>query len=89
MLQDISTPNHRQKQLTRYTALAIFQTCNGMFEIARHLISTTHSYVALRKFTMVKLEKWDLFQNSLTNIGKSEYSKDKYLTSAYTNVRFT
>ena len=52
-----SQPRHRQKQLTRDTALAAYQTCNGMVELVRYLLSTSHQYVALGKFTTDKLEK--------------------------------
>ena len=52
-----STPKHRVKQLTRDTALAIHQTCNGLVELAKFLLSTTHNYVALGKFSTDKLEK--------------------------------
>ena len=56
-LNMISKPKKRVKQLTRDTALAIHQTSNGLVELARYLLSTTHSYVALGKFTTDKLEK--------------------------------
>ena len=56
-LNMISKPKKRVKQLTRDTALAIHQTSNGLIELARYLLSTTHSYVALGKFTTDKLEK--------------------------------
>ena len=52
-----SRPKLRKKQLTRDTALAIHQTCYGLVELAQYLLSTTHSYVALGKFTTDKLEK--------------------------------
>ena len=53
----ISTTGKRVKQLTRDTSLAIHQTCNGLVELTRHLLSTTHKYVVLGKFTTDKLEK--------------------------------
>ena len=53
----ISVPKKRVKQLTRDTALAVHQTCNGLVDLTRHLLSTTHSYVALGKYTTDKLEK--------------------------------
>ena len=53
----ISQPGKRIKQLTRDTAVAIYQTCNGLVELPRHLLSTTHQYVVLGKFTTDKLEK--------------------------------
>ena len=46
----ISTTGKRVKQLTRDTSLAIHQTCNGLVELTRHLLSTTHKYVVLGKF---------------------------------------
>ena len=52
-----STSTKRVKQLTRDTALAIHQTCNGLVELAKFLLSTSHQYVALGKFTTDKLEK--------------------------------
>ena len=56
-LKMISQPKKRVKQLTRDTALAIYQTCNGLVELARHLLSTTHVYVLFGKFSTDKLEK--------------------------------
>ena len=53
----ISLTGKRVKQLTGDTALAIYQRCNGLVELSRHLLSTTHQYVALGKFTTDKLEK--------------------------------
>ena len=53
----ISQPGKRIKQLTRDNALAIYQTCNGLVELSMHLLSTTHQYVVLGKFTTDKLEK--------------------------------
>ena len=53
----ISQPGKRVKQLTRDTAFAIYQTCNGLVELSRHLLSTTHQYVVLGKFTTDRLEK--------------------------------
>ena len=52
-----SRPKQRVKQLTRDTALAIHQTCYGLVELAHYLLATTHTYVALGKFTTDKLEK--------------------------------
>ena len=58
----ILTTGKRVKQLTRDTFLAIHQTCNGLVELTRHLLSTTHKYVVLGKFTTDKLEKaWTCF----------------------------
>ena len=57
MCKMISLPGKRVKQITRDTALAIYQTCNGLVELPRHLLSTIHQYVALGKFTTDKLEK--------------------------------
>ena len=53
----ISVPKKRVKQLTRDTALAVHQMCNGLVDLTRHLLSTTHSYVVLGKYTTDKLEK--------------------------------
>ena len=53
----ISTTGKRVKQITRDTSLAIHQTCNGLVELTRHLLSTTHKYVVLGKFTTDRLEK--------------------------------
>ena len=56
-LKMISVPKNRVKQFTRDTSLAIHQTCNGIVELARHLLDTSHSYVLLGKFTTDKIEK--------------------------------
>ena len=53
----ISLTGKRVKQLSRDTALALYPTCNGLVELSRHLLPTTHQYVALGKFTPDKLEK--------------------------------
>ena len=49
----ISLPGKRVKQLNRDTCLAMY----GLAELSRHLLSTTHQYVALAKFTTDKFEK--------------------------------
>ena len=56
-LKMISRPRLRNRQLTRDTALAVHQTCHGLVDLTRFLLSTTHSYVALGMFTTDKLEK--------------------------------
>ena len=57
-LNMISTPRKREKQLTRDTALAVYQTCSGLVDLTRYLLSKPeYEYVALGKFTSDKLEK--------------------------------
>ena len=48
---------NRTRQLTRDTALALHQTCHGIVELCRHLLATSHKYVAIGKFTSDPLEK--------------------------------
>ena len=47
----------RQKQLTSDTAKAIFHTCNGLVELCKSLLHSSHKYVMLGKFTSDPLEK--------------------------------
>lgn len=47
----------RVKQLTRDTATAIHHTCNGIVNLIKHLLHTSHQYVCPGKFTTDPLEK--------------------------------
>ena len=47
----------RQKCLTKDTAKAIWQTCNGLVNLAKNLLKTTHQFVMLGIFTTDHLEK--------------------------------
>jgi hypothetical protein len=47
----------RQKQLTRDTSQAIFHTCNGLVNLCRQLLSTSHQYVLFGQFSTDPLEK--------------------------------
>lgn len=47
----------RFQSLTKDTGKAIWHTCNGLNEMAQHLLQTTHQYVLLGEFTTDHLEK--------------------------------
>ena len=47
----------RVKQLTKDTATSIHHTCYGLVSLCKHLLTTSHSYVLLGKFTTDHLEK--------------------------------
>ena len=47
----------RVKQLSKDTATALYHTCNGLVGLCRQLLSSTHEYVVLGKFTTDYLEK--------------------------------
>ena len=51
--------NHgkRDKQLSKDTAMAIYQTCNGLVDLCKSLLQSTHKYVLLGQFTSDHLEK--------------------------------
>lgn len=53
----LGTQGRRMKMLTRDTSIALEHTCNGLVEMARHLLHTTHSYVLLGSFTTDPLGK--------------------------------
>ena len=64
----------RRVKLTRDTALVIY----GLAELLRHLLSTTHQYVALSKFMIDKLKK--SFSNSRQGCGGTNLIQcSKYL----------
>ena len=46
-----------QKQLTSDTAKATFHTCNGLVELCKSLLHSSHKYVISGKFTSDPLEK--------------------------------
>ena len=52
-----SVQGNRMKELSKDTALAIHHTCNGVVELCRELLRTSHHYVCLGKFTTDPLEK--------------------------------
>ena len=56
-LQMAGKQGKRQKQLTRDTANAIYHTCNGLVDLCRQLLSTSHQYVLLGQFSSDPLEK--------------------------------
>ena len=45
------------KSLTKDTANCLYQTCNGMVELSKYLLSNSHQYVLLGYFTSDPLEK--------------------------------
>ena len=47
----------RVKQLTKDTAVAVWNTCYGLVDLCKHLLSSTHQYVLLGKFSTDGLEK--------------------------------
>ena len=47
----------RFKSLTKDTANCLYQTCNGMVELSKYLLSSSHQYVLLGCFTSDPLEK--------------------------------
>ena len=47
----------RIRQLTVDTAKAIFQTCHGIVDLCINLLSTSHQYVCIGKFTSDFIEK--------------------------------
>ena len=47
----------RIKQLSKYTATCIHQTCYGLVDLCRYLLNTTQNYVLLGQFTPDHLEK--------------------------------
>ena len=47
----------RFKSLTKDTANCLYQTCNGMVELSKYLLSSSHQYVLLGYFTSDPLEK--------------------------------
>ena len=52
-----SSEKPRKKCLTKDTSQAIWHTCNGLVDLARHLLTTTHQFVMLGLFTTDHLEK--------------------------------
>ena len=46
-----------QRQLTIDTAKTIYQTCHGIVDLCTDLLSTSHQYVCIAKFTSEYLEK--------------------------------
>ncbi|KAL8614662.1 hypothetical protein ACOMHN_051114 [Nucella lapillus] len=79
----------RQKQLTRDTAQAIFHTCNGLVNLCRQLLSTSHQYVLFGQFSTDPLEKefsklrqgsgGTYFINVQQIVKKSNINRDKLL----------
>ena len=47
----------RVRQLTTDTAKAIYQTCHGIVDLCKDLLSTSHTYVCIGKFTSDFIEK--------------------------------
>ena len=47
----------RVKQLTKDTSRAIHHTCNGVVDLTKYLLKTSHKYVVLNKFSTDPLEK--------------------------------
>ena len=52
-----SVQDNCTKELSKDTALAIHRTCNGVVDLCRDLLGTTHQYVCLGKFTTDPLER--------------------------------
>ena len=50
-------PCRRMKKLTQDTSNAWYHTCKGMVALCRYLLSTSHSYVLLGKFTTDPIER--------------------------------
>ena len=47
----------RVKQLSKDASVALYHTCNGLVELCRHLLVSTHQYVILGKLPTDYLEK--------------------------------
>ena len=47
----------RERQLTNDTAKALYQTCNGIVDLCRYLLQTSHEYVCIGQFTSDHIEK--------------------------------
>lgn len=54
---DKKVDSKRYKSLTKDTGRAIWHTCNGLVELSKHLLLTTHDFVLLGEFTSDPLEK--------------------------------
>ena len=48
---------NRINQLTKDTGIAIHHTCNGIVDLTKHLLQTSHTYVCPGKFSSFFLEK--------------------------------
>ena len=51
-----NTQRKRLKQLSSDTAKVIYHPCYGLVDLCNHLLSTTHEYVALGKFSSDPVE---------------------------------
>ena len=47
----------RERKLTHDTAKALYQTCHGIVDLCKFLLSTSHQYVCIGKFTSDYIEK--------------------------------
>ena len=56
-LEMAGTQGKRIKQFSKDTANAIHHTCNGLVDVCRDLLSSSHKYVLLGQFTSDHLEK--------------------------------
>ena len=47
----------RIKSITMDTSNALYQTCNGLVELSKHLLNNSHMYVLLGNFTTDPIER--------------------------------
>ena len=57
MLKSSLSTGKRVKSLTLDTSNALYHTCNGLVELCKSLLKTSHSYVLLGNFTSGPIEK--------------------------------
>ena len=57
MKMSTASQGKRVKQLTKDASRAIHHTCNGVVDLTKYLLKTSHKYVVLNKFSTDPLEK--------------------------------
>ena len=57
MKMSTASQGKRGKQLTNDTSRAIHHTCNGVVDLTKYLLKTSHKYIVLNRFSTNPLEK--------------------------------
>ena len=96
MLKSTMIQGKRIKSITMDTSNALYQTCNGLVELSKHLLNNSHMYVLLGNFTTDPIERafgklrqgsgGTYFINTQQVIEKWNISKTKLVLQKFINI---